>query len=192
MKPNGAKADHVVNNGVQSQGVQGESEESESQEDDVCFPQDVLFTNAKSDKPTQQNQLSPPIPTAGGIVGDNQEFEKMRGHFDMIMPNEDENYVKLRQELDDSNVYFLNQLRREIDNEDHFSRLYAVDDDMVKSRAHDQTTFNGISVFMNGPPHLNEKRHSIGQQQMNAAKGDYMFDFSKLRKGSIKTPIKQN
>ena len=52
MKPNGAKADHVVNNGVQSQGVQGESEESESQEDDVCFPQDVLFTNAKSDKPT--------------------------------------------------------------------------------------------------------------------------------------------
>lgn len=35
------------------------------------------------------------------------------------MPNfGDEQYVELKQQLEDSNVYFLNGLRREIDNEE--------------------------------------------------------------------------
>ena len=42
------------------------------------------------------------------------------------MPNfGDEQYVELKQQLEDSNVYFLNGLRREIDNEEQFSRLHA-------------------------------------------------------------------
>lgn len=44
---------------------------------------------------------------------------------DLIMPNgNNASYVKLKQELEDSNIYFLNQLKREVDGEDHFSRLY--------------------------------------------------------------------
>lgn len=41
-----------------------------------------------------------------------------------IKPKHTSSYVKLKAELDDSNVYFLNQLRREFDGDTHYSRLY--------------------------------------------------------------------
>jgi len=40
-------------------------------------------------------------------------------------PKHTNSYIKLKAELDDSNVYFLNQLRREFDGDTHYSRLYA-------------------------------------------------------------------
>ena len=42
---------------------------------------------------------------------------------DDIEPRHNEEYVKLKTHLEDSNIYFLNPLKREFDNEDHFSRL---------------------------------------------------------------------
>ena len=35
-----------------------------------------------------------------------------------------QDYIKLKQHLEDSNIYFLNPLRREIEHEDQFSRLF--------------------------------------------------------------------
>ena len=64
------------------------------------------------------------------------------------MPNfGDEQYVELKQQLEDSNVYFLNGLRREIDNEEQFSRLHAD----VRPDDHDYTSFPCISAIMHQP-----------------------------------------
>ena len=52
--------------------------------------------------------------------------------------------MRLKQELEDSNVYFLNQLKREIDGEEQFSRLFG-----DQKQEGDQSSI--ISAFLNNP-----------------------------------------
>ena len=87
---------------------------NDTESQDVQFPQDVLFTNVNSSR-----HIGPT--TSRAVAAQPTELR----HDRMILPNgNEENYLKLKLELEDSNVYFLNPLRREIDREEQFSRLY--------------------------------------------------------------------
>lgn len=109
LKVQNAQIDPLENNLVTSNNGQEESEES----DDVQFRQDVLFTNANSSPQFKHSQ--PPsmqqarrCPIQGGTLRENK-----------IRPNQhNEEYVRLKQHLEDSNVFFLNPLRREFDKEE--------------------------------------------------------------------------
>jgi len=133
LKVQNAQIDPLENNLVTSNNGQEESEES----DDVQFRQDVLFTNANSSPQFKHSQ--PPsmqqarrYPIQGGTLRENK-----------IRPNQhNEEYVRLKQHLEDSNVFFLNPLRREFDKEEQFSQV------ADPQFAGDQTSFPGISAIM--------------------------------------------
>ena len=67
-----------------------------------------------------------------------------------------QDYMKLKQHLEDSNIYFLNPLRREIEHEDQFSRLFM--DQKQLEEGTDQTSLPGLSVIMDN----NVKASGVG------------------------------
>ena len=86
------------------------------------------------------------------------------------MPNERHSYIQMIQDLKDPEVYFLHQLRKELDGDDHYSRLYTE----MNNKELDHSSFHHISAIMGNP---NEKMR-LNSKPARQTLGDYMKQYN--------------